>query len=125
MLRAWRRWETCREPAAPWPWLRQITRREAFRALSRPQVQSIDQQGELPDGAERSMEDAVQQRLTVERALCGLSAGDLALVRLRFELDLSYVTIASLLEIPAATVRVRAHRIMRTMRTRSGDQHLA
>ncbi len=126
MLRAWRHWGSCREPEAPWPWLRQITRREAFRALGRPSALGIDDVAELPQPqAERSMEEAVHQRLEVERALRGLSARDRALVLLKYNLDLSYVTIANLLELPASTVRVRAHRILRTIRMNSGDQHLA
>jgi RNA polymerase sigma-70 factor, ECF subfamily len=113
LARAWRSRASCRTPDAPLPWCLQITRNEAFRAISRrraqPDQEPIDE-AYVQDA--RAHEDAPRTltRIDVNRALRALTAHERLLIELRYSHDYSHAEIAETLEIPEVTARVRLHR---------------
>jgi RNA polymerase sigma-70 factor (ECF subfamily) len=116
-LRAWRRRASCRNPAAPLPWLLQITRNEALRLRSRSIMR-----GELPtedpmtDAEPDPMLEQTINRLDVQRALAELTDEERILIAMRYDDDLTQPRIAELLDIPEGTVKVRLHRLRQRLR---------
>jgi RNA polymerase sigma-70 factor (ECF subfamily) len=113
LTRAWRSKESCRTPEAPLPWCLQITRNEAFRAISKRQMQPdqapIDEAG-LEDARALEHEPQSLTRIDVNRALSALTPHERLLIELRYSHDYSHAEIAERLEIPEVTARVRLHR---------------
>jgi RNA polymerase sigma factor (sigma-70 family) len=65
----------------------------------------------LPEPPPQSGEDAVLTRIDVERALRKLSPSDRLMVRLRYEADLTHPSLAVVLGLSVANVKVRLHRL--------------
>ena len=110
-LRAWRSRKSCRDPARPWAWLRQITRNETYRLFSRRGMTHELPTEHVPDTQTQSGEDAVLSRIDVQRALSALSPTDRMMVRLRYEADLTNPGVAGALGLSVANVKVRLHRL--------------
>jgi len=118
LLRAWRTRTTLRNTAYPMPWLLQITRNEAFRALSRSGrdrersvlVAEPDAPCDDPEWTERA---AI--RLDVEAAVRQLGPLDREFVDLRYNQGLTHSTIANLMSIPVGTCKVRLHRVRKRL----------
>jgi RNA polymerase sigma-70 factor (ECF subfamily) len=112
-LRAWRRRDSCRDPARPWAWLSQITRNEAIRHAERQR----DVPSEVPElaGAPEPAE-SVLPRLAMDDALSGLGELDRRLLRLHYELDVGVAALAQLCGLSPGAVRVRMHRARTTVR---------
>jgi RNA polymerase sigma-70 factor, ECF subfamily len=125
-VRAWRKRSACRTPAAPLPWLVQITRNEAMRLAAR---RSRRQASEVPEAepeavpaasAETSLEHALTTVAT-EQALSTLGDDERRLLRLRYEEDLTQGQVAAALGVPEGTVKVRLHRVRARLRGVAGD----
>ena len=110
-LRAWRKRGSCRDPDRPWPWVKEITRNEAYRLYSRRSMTHELPTERLPEPPPQSAEDAVLTRIDVERALGKLSPSDRLMVRLRYEADLTHPSVAVALGLSVANVKVRLHRL--------------
>ena len=99
MARAWRSRGSCRTPEAPLPWLLQITRNEALRAISRHRLLRTEPLEPYGDALEdqRAMREPERAlvRVDVSRALGQLSAHERRLIALRYEHDWSYPVIAA------------------------------
>jgi RNA polymerase sigma factor (sigma-70 family) len=65
----------------------------------------------LPETPAQSAEDAVLERIDVQRALSALTPADRMLVRLRYEADLTHPRVAMALGLSVANVKVRLHRL--------------
>jgi RNA polymerase sigma-70 factor (ECF subfamily) len=115
LVRAWRSRASCRAGEYPWAWLAQITRNEALRTLGRNQ----DALASDEEGAEEAEDDetlaAVPDRIDVQAALATLSPPDRLIAMLRYRDDLTQARIADLLGMPEGTVKVRLHRLRRTL----------
>ena len=70
---------------------------------------------ELPEGAGDTSEETTLTRLEIEQALGRLSAADRLMVRLRYEGDLTNPAIASTLGLSVANVKVRLHRLRKSL----------
>jgi RNA polymerase sigma-70 factor, ECF subfamily len=119
MVRAWLRRDSCRSPAAPLPWLLEITRNEARRLSGRRARRSSHElvgPGELEADCEDSDLDGTALRVSVEQALDTLGDGDRRLLRLRYAEDLTQSEVARRLGVPEGTVKVRLHRARRRLR---------
>jgi RNA polymerase sigma-70 factor (ECF subfamily) len=93
-------------------WVREITRNEAYRLLSRRATTRELPTDRLPERPDQSAEDdAVLTRIDVERALSELSPADRMMVRLRYEADLTHPSVARALGLSVANVKVRLHRL--------------
>jgi RNA polymerase sigma-70 factor (ECF subfamily) len=120
-VRAWRKRAACRTPAAPLPWLLQITRNEAMRLAVR---RSRRQASEIPEAEPEavpgaSVETPLEQALTsvaTEQALSALGEDERKLLRLRYEEDLTQGQVAAALGVPEGTVKVRLHRVRARLR---------
>ncbi len=110
-LRAWRKRGSCRDPERPWPWVKEITRNEAYRLYSRRSMTNELPTERLPEPPPESGEDAVLMRIDVERALEELSPSDRLMVRLRYEADLTHPSVAVALGLSVTNVKVRLHRL--------------
>jgi RNA polymerase sigma-70 factor, ECF subfamily len=114
LTRAWRARGTCRTPDAPIPWCLQITRNEAFRLIGRQRALSrgepLDASHEIEDERAQVERERALTRTDVDRALGKLNPQDRLLISLRYEHDCSHPDIATKLQIPEATARVRLHR---------------
>jgi RNA polymerase sigma-70 factor (ECF subfamily) len=126
-MRAWRKRAACRTPAAPLPWLLQITRNEAMRLAAR---RSKRQASEVPEAEPESVpappatENALERTLTTlatEQALSVLGPDERTLIRLRYEEDLTQGQVAAALGVPEGTVKVRLHRVRARLRGVAGD----
>ena len=105
LIRAWRRRDTCTS-AEPEAWIRAIARNEALRAVARKSELPLDDVDVLASTeGEASARDA---RLMT--AVQELPERDRLLLLLRYWEDLSYQQVASRLQIPLGTVKVRLHR---------------
>jgi RNA polymerase sigma-70 factor, ECF subfamily len=113
LLRAWKTRRTLRNTAYPLPWLLQITRNEALRALSRS---GRDRERWVlvadPDAADEDHEwtERAATRLDVRAALRQLGPMDQEFVDLRYNQGLTHSNIADLMSIPVGTCKVRLHR---------------
>jgi RNA polymerase sigma-70 factor (ECF subfamily) len=118
LLRAWKTRTSLRNTAYPMPWLLQITRNEALRALSRT---GRDRERSVlvaePEGADDDHEwtDRAATRLDVEAALRQLAPLDQEFVDLRYNQGLTHSTIADLMSIPVGTCKVRLHRVRKRL----------
>jgi RNA polymerase sigma-70 factor (ECF subfamily) len=121
LARAWRGRRSCRNPEEPLAWCLQITRNEAFRLISRQQqratVEPLDAGSELADEQALHEPDRTVIRLDVARALKRLSDSERLLILLRYEQGWSHPQIATRLDIPEATARVRLHRAQKRLRS--------
>ena len=125
-VRAWRKRSACRTPAAPLPWLVQITRNEAMRLAAR---RSRRQASEIPEAEPDAVpaavgETTIDQALTsvaTEQALSTLCEDERRLLRLRYEEDLTQGQVAAALGVPEGTVKVRLHRVRARLRGVAGD----
>jgi RNA polymerase sigma-70 factor, ECF subfamily len=119
LVRAWLRRDSCRSPAAPLPWLLEITRNEARRLIGR-QAQRQSHELFAPSPLEPDCEDrelaGTALRVSVEQALSTLADGDRRLLRLRYAEDLTQTEVARRLGVPEGTVKVRLHRARRRLR---------
>lgn len=113
VIRAWRRADTCRDPARPEPWLRAIARREALRALSR----SADER-ELTEDI-RAQDDPVERidsAVDVRRALAELTLPEREVIVRHYWQEKRCDEIARELACPPGTVKVRLHRARNKLR---------
>jgi RNA polymerase sigma-70 factor (ECF subfamily) len=118
LARAWRQRASCRGAADPTPWVRQITRMEAFRLMERRR-QLAERERVDPDpepGEAISPCEEVHDRVDVRRALGMLSEPDRALVHARYVLDLTQPAAACAVGVPEGTAKVRLHRIRGRLR---------
>lgn len=112
-FQAWRHCADCRNPEAPWPWIVAIAQREALRERRGPPALGLDEDSEacvVPH------EPQTLLQLDVRRALAQLSEQERALVLARYWTDLTQEQVATLLQIPAGTVKVRLHRVRARLR---------
>jgi RNA polymerase sigma-70 factor, ECF subfamily len=110
----------CENPNRPWPWLARICQREAARIYERRRTfaEARDRDQTVPPPADEAVE-----RLAVGSAVATLPRIDRELIRLRYGEDQTYDQIASALEMPEGTVKVRLHRARRRLRQVLGDDH--
>jgi RNA polymerase sigma-70 factor (ECF subfamily) len=112
VMRAWRSRHTCRTPSAPWAWIRQITRNEGRRMLSRRSMTHELPTDEVPEQrTQHDDDDAIVMRMDVQRALGGLAPVDRLLIDLRYQDDLTNARVASTLGLSVSNVKVRLHRL--------------
>jgi RNA polymerase sigma-70 factor, ECF subfamily len=119
LVRAWLRRDSCRSPAAPLPWMLEITRNEARRMLSRQarrRGHELIGTPELEPDCEDEQLAGTALRLSVEQALATLADRDRHLLRLRYGEDLSQSEVARRLGVPEGTVKVRLHRARHRLR---------
>lgn len=126
LARAWRGRGTCRTPEAPLPWCLQITRNEAFRLIGRQQgrvaVESLEAGTEVADEVALHEPERTHSRLDVAQALRELTESERLLILLRYEKGCSHPQIATALDIPEATARVRLHRAQKRLRSLLDDE---
>jgi RNA polymerase sigma-70 factor (ECF subfamily) len=118
IVRAWRHRDSCRQPERPFGWLRQIAHNEAVRVASRrPNEVLVEEPLAGPDG--RSDDSAlVEDRLLFRGILGTLSEADQELTLLRYYEDLTCARLADHFGLSETAVKVRLHRIRRTLRQR-------
>ena len=120
LLRAWRRKSTLRKEERRNEWLATIVRHEAFRQHARVRPEPI-----APIDADEGADDervlATVDRVDLNAALARLDERDRRLLMLRYREDMTQAAIASLLEIPVGTVKVRLHRARNKLRRAFGD----
>ena len=124
MTRAWRKRASCRTPAAPLPWLVQITRNEAIRIAARRRRRELAEihgdSSEHASGADPALERMLTMVAT-RQALSALRPDERNLIRLRYIEDLTHGQVARALGVPEGTVKVRLHRVPKRRRVRSGE----
>lgn len=127
LVRAWRHRPSCRDHADPWPWVRQITQREALRLLERRrthrQRQGPEELAAPVAVAASGTHDELERRLDVRRAIRRLSHADQVLIEARYVLDLTQPAAAELLGMPEGTAKVRLHRARAELRELLRDGH--
>ena len=122
IFRAWRYRDSCRQPERPFGWLRQIAHNEAVRVAGRrPKEVLVDEPLATPDGQAEDV-DALNDRLLFTGILGTLSQRDQELTRLRYYEDLTCATLAEHFGLSENAVKVRLHRIRRTLKQRMEDQ---
>jgi RNA polymerase sigma-70 factor, ECF subfamily len=108
LIRAWRHRASLRAGQRLGPWLATIARNEALRHRSRRRPEPI------ADVSGGSADDAallgLAERVDLESTLGTLADQDQLLLRLRYVDDMTQPAIASLLDLPEGTVKVRLHR---------------
>ena len=117
--RAWRHRARCLQPEAPEGWVARIAQREALREYRRRRELPLEED-DAPAAAGPG-EDSVIASVLVEEALRRLSAGERELVHLRYMHDLSSEEIGDRLGVSPGAVRVRLHRLRRTLATVMDD----
>ena len=118
LLRAWKTRAKLRNASQPMPWLLQITRNEALRALarsSRERERSTLVPDPAPPPAAAEWADVTLERLHLQAALRQLDEHEQALVNLRYGAELTHSTIADLMSIPLGTCKVRLHRLRKRL----------
>lgn len=118
LLRAWKTRSKLRNIDHPMPWLLQITRNEALRLVARRTrdrercVLTAD-----PDARPATDEwtNSAQMRLDVQAALRVLTDDDRKLVSLRYGGELTHASIATLMNMPVGTCKVRLHRLRKRL----------
>jgi len=113
LLRAWRH-RASRRSEAWLPWVRIIARNEALRIAeqrARSAQRELHEEVDAPDRAGALALESVVDSLSVRAALGPLHDRDRALLRLRYEEDLTNPEIARRLGMPEGTVKVRLHRL--------------
>lgn len=109
---AWRHRSQCRSPEAPWPWITVIARREALRQCAGPALVELEE----ADAVAATHESETLLRLDVRRVVAALPEHERALVLARYWSDLTQEQVATALQIPAGTVKVRLHRLRARLR---------
>jgi RNA polymerase sigma-70 factor (ECF subfamily) len=116
IVRAWRHRDSCRQPERPFAWLRQIAYNEAVRVAGRrPNEVLVYEPPAVPNGRTDDS-DVVHDRLLFSGILGTLSQADQELARLRYYEDLTCARLADHFGVGEATVKVRLHRLRRTLR---------
>lgn len=122
LVRAWRMRDSCRNQAAPLPWLLQITRNEAFRVMARrKRRQEVLSDDAAERGHEDSPVDTLVENLSVRAAIDELAPQDRVLLELRYGQDLTQPRVAELAGMPEGTVKVRLHRARNRLRVALGE----
>ena len=117
MLRAWKNHGALRDPSRSTPWLLQITRNEALRAIGRPAFARETPVPDAPDRADDgSLDEHAALRVDVQRALQALPQSDRALADLRYRADLTLPELADIFAMPVGTCKVRLHRLRKRLR---------
>lgn len=106
------------------PWLVRAVRLRAL-TLGRSARRRAAHERRAEPRAAPGASDALDAREQAERLLGALDGPDQEILRLRFVYDLEYREIAFILEVPAATCRVRVHRAAARLRSRFGEPALA
>lgn len=114
-MRGWRRRASCREPERYQAWLGEIARREALRIHARRRDTAELDEARVPSHDPLAEPLA---RLALEPLLADLRPDERALLRLRFAEDLTYQELASRLDLPLGTAKVRLHRLQMRLRIR-------
>ena len=120
LLRAWKTRTKLRNTSHPLPWLLQITRNEALRALSRTSrdgARSVLVEDPEPASAAAPEEwaDAIATKLDMEAVLGRLEEDEQTLVSLRYSEELTHSHIADLMAMPVGTCKVRLHRLRKRL----------
>jgi RNA polymerase sigma-70 factor, ECF subfamily len=122
IVRAWRHRDSCRQPEQPFGWLRRIAHNEAVRvAARRPKEVLVDEPIAGPDG-QMTDTDLLEDRLLFSAILGTLSQRDRELTRLRYYEDMTCASLAEHFGSSEAAVKVRLHRIRKTLRKTLEDQ---
>ena len=120
LMRAWRSQDSCRTPDAPLPWCLQITRNEALRLIARRRdlgdIDELEADDAIEDRRALGEADRTAARVDIDRALQTLTPYERLLIDLRYEHDCSHPEIATILQIPEATARVRLHRVHKRLK---------
>jgi RNA polymerase sigma-70 factor (ECF subfamily) len=116
--RAWRRRHTCAEQDRPGPWVRAIARREALRIAGRRAEEPLEAAPEPPAPADEDLELA---RIAVRAVVAGLPRADRELLHATYWEDLAGAAVSLRSGHPAATVRVRLHRLRRALESPLGQ----
>ena len=111
-MRALRRGHTCDEPDRPGPWVRAIARREAWRIAGGRREEALEA---APEPLADDDEELALARMTVRALVARLSARDRELLHATYWADLSGAAASLRLGHTEATVRVRLHRVRRTL----------
>lgn len=113
LARGWARRESCRRQDAPLGWLLRITRNEALRLLERrrrTRGREVAESARVEHGTEDLELTSAPLRLSVQRALALVPRADRELIHLHYIEELSHREVASRLEVPYGTAKVRLHR---------------
>jgi RNA polymerase sigma-70 factor (ECF subfamily) len=113
-IRAWRHRASCRDPARPEPWIAGIARREALRTIAKRREQPLELNEEVVD-PRQDLSDFLDS-LAVRRAVSALDGPDRQLLVGHYWQDLPNAELATQLGLAEVTVRVRLHRLRRTLR---------
>jgi RNA polymerase sigma-70 factor, ECF subfamily len=114
MVRAWRQRHQCRDPARPDPWLRRIALHEAVRIASRRAEAALDESGN--DAAAPAGDPTDTNRLYVRQLINRLSPLDRTLLFMQHWDDLRVHEIATTLQMPEGTVKIKLHRARARLR---------
>jgi RNA polymerase sigma factor (sigma-70 family) len=118
IVRAWRHQHSCRQPDQPLGWLRRIAHNEAVRVAGRrPNEVLVEEPVAEPAGGPNE-HDLLEDRLLFSGILDTLSQADQELAHLRYYEDLTCAKLAEHFGLNEATVKVRLHRLRRTLRQR-------
>lgn len=120
VIRAWRRLTTLRVDQRRREWLASIARNEAFRHRSRRRPELLATV-EPDDGTDDIRVLTAAERADVNAALARLATPDRLLLQLRYAEDLTQAAIATLLQLPEGTVKVRLHRARSRFREVYGE----
>lgn len=120
-MRAWRHAASC--SGNPEPWVRVIARREALRIAARRPLEQYSNSDEQGVGENDELLLAID-RVDVARALVALSRDEQEAVLLRYWAGKSDIEIATVLQTPVGTIKVRLHRARRKLKLglSSGEQ---
>jgi len=115
MLRAWRHRGSCRTPQEPRAWLRTIVQREVARAIGRRPPATEP----LADGVEEHDDlTPVLDRDALRPALSALDPSSRAVIWLHYFADMSVADVATTLDMPVGTVKVKLARSRDKLRQR-------
>jgi RNA polymerase sigma-70 factor (ECF subfamily) len=111
-VRAWRRRDTCNDPARPGPWVTTIARREALRIATRRAETLLAEPADAPQPASEppALDDALHL------AIDALATEDRLLLFGRYVQDLPHRELARRSGLKEGTVRVRLHRLRSVLR---------
>lgn len=115
LVRAWRKRTELEDPQRLWPWLARIVINEALRIRSRRRPEPVAEPA-WEEGREDDGLVSAPARIDLSRGLEALEEEERALLRLRYELDLTQAVIAERLGCPEGTVKVRLHRARARLR---------
>lgn len=116
VARAWRHAGSYRGEGLT-AWIRTIARREALRLSERQNTWEPEDQS--PEAGSEGQTELIIQRLDVSRALSVLNASERQAVLLRYWADMSDRQIASAVQAPPGTVKIRLHRAREKLSGRS------